>query len=281
MAYVYATIDYIRVANAIILAAVLIAVVTLLSRRGQLRYLTTTIKLSLVFYFLSVLTKISHFVMQYNDLLLPIIMEIILAALFLTNHWIFSWHFLEAACMMDVTFREHDSRQLALMSKRKKQLMNINVVGHVFLFAIYIALTLIAVFCFFGTFLIAYYGTMALLYWILAAVSMLAMCHIHANQKSLEQLQIYANKTLLTIYFLCWAGAALVMTVIALITIVNSKMFNFVSEELWFAFDVVNSIYSVLSLCLNCTILGTYVRFSNRLTPRHAEKAARSLQSHV
>lgn len=225
----YQIIDYIRVANTVILAIVLVTVVTILAKRKQLKHLTCSIKLSLVFYAITIVAKLTHLVLQRYDVLLPEIMEVVLAALFLTNHWIFTWHFLEAACMMKVTFREHDLRQLSLMSKRKRQLMMLNIVGHAVLLSIYLSFVMIACFCFFGKFLIVYHSTMAILMWALAAVSMLAMRHIHRNQKSLEQMQVYANKTLIIVYFLFWLGAALAMTINSILLIKNGSHYGWIN----------------------------------------------------
>ena len=67
------------------------------------------------------------------------------------------------------------------MRKRKRDLLILNVTGHIFLLLLYGGLILIALMDFFGLFLIVFYGALSVIMWLLALISLLAMRHIHAS----------------------------------------------------------------------------------------------------
>ena len=89
----------------------------------------------------------------------------------------------------------------------------------------------------------------------------------------MEQLGIYANKTLITFYFFFWIGAALCITTNAITAILNDKVFRYMNVHVWLSMDICDSIYCVFALALNCTILATYMKFSNRIGRKTAKSA--------
>eukprot|EP00353_Schmidingerella_taraikaensis_P007783 CAMPEP_0185575694 /NCGR_PEP_ID=MMETSP0434-20130131/6817_1 /TAXON_ID=626734 ORGANISM="Favella taraikaensis, Strain Fe Narragansett Bay" /NCGR_SAMPLE_ID=MMETSP0434 /ASSEMBLY_ACC=CAM_ASM_000379 /LENGTH=189 /DNA_ID=CAMNT_0028192639 /DNA_START=364 /DNA_END=936 /DNA_ORIENTATION=+ len=71
------------------------------------------------------------------------------------------------------------------------------------------------------------------------------------------------------------------MTLNTALCITNSERYGYTNFNLWLAFDISNSVYCVITLMLNCTILATYVRFSNKLNRATARKATKSLRRAV
>ena len=52
----------------------------------------------------------------------------VLASIFFgLNHWIFSWHYFEAACLFGLSFREHSIESLDRLKQRKNLLKKANI----------------------------------------------------------------------------------------------------------------------------------------------------------
>ena len=56
------------------------------------------------------------------------------ATFFALNHWIFTWHFFEAAQMFKLTYSEQTYSTLNQINRRKRILSCLNISGYLFLF---------------------------------------------------------------------------------------------------------------------------------------------------
>lgn len=131
--------------------------------------------------------------------------------MFMINHWIFAWHYLQAAATFRLSFTKHSIESLHMLQKRRKLLNLIGAMGHVIIIVTYSVLMTDT-----GSDSDSQVSTIAmdavnlLFNTTLTVACLTAMLFIHKNQKQLEQHGIYANKALFKLYSFFWLG--LIMT---------------------------------------------------------------------
>ena len=106
----------------LLLALVWFFVVALLVKRDQLTKLALSIKVSIALYFLQMVIQIVKYAenperyLQYRATILTFNFT------FYLNHWIFTWHYVEAASLFRLTFGQQSLATLSRIDKRKKKL---------------------------------------------------------------------------------------------------------------------------------------------------------------
>ena len=105
---------------------------------------------------------------------------LLISFIFYVNHWIFTWHYLEAAALFKLTFGQHGATTLTLIEDKKKRLKLYCVVGLTFLLIVYAFLTY---FCFNAdSFHLNFYGTTytinAIFMIVLTVTALFAMSYI-------------------------------------------------------------------------------------------------------
>ena len=109
---------------------VLMTVFSLLVYRRQLLKLTLSIKISLILYLLLLTFSLILFSQLYQGQNSTInwVVYTLVCVVFALNHWIFSWHYFEAACLFRLSFGEHSTTSIERLKKRKKLLRWANFV---------------------------------------------------------------------------------------------------------------------------------------------------------
>ena len=138
--------DFLKLSTTVVLIILVTIVITVLVKRKHLKLVTTTIKLSLLLYVLSSILRFVNFFIQKYSILAPKLVQVVLMGLFLSNHWMFAWHYLQAAFLFKVTFSEHSLGQVALMQRHKKLMFFVNIAGHAILLLVYSALICLSIF---------------------------------------------------------------------------------------------------------------------------------------
>ena len=64
---------------------------------------------------------------------------------FALNHWIFTWHYFEAACLFKLCFGDHDISSLNYINRRKQILKVVNIVAWTIMIVFCVVMTSIAV----------------------------------------------------------------------------------------------------------------------------------------
>lgn len=119
--------SWIKVIGSLFILIAWVTVVALLTKRGHLLKLTKSIKSSLILYLLQVITQVScltarlistgslipdtpkHFIYGFSQSKFPIAL---LTTLFALNHWIFCWHYFQAACLLKLSFGDRTIENL-------------------------------------------------------------------------------------------------------------------------------------------------------------------------
>lgn len=167
-------------------------------------------------------------------------------AIFTSNHWIFAWHYLKAACLFKLAFGSLSSySKLEKLRKRDKFLSRLNLVLH--------ATTLIVFLIMIGTIIYASYlcddhvwmenckgrdlilklcyGTCVLLLIVLACMSLIAMSTIQLESQKLETIGIYANKRLFTMYAIFWGFSSVLFTAWFISYIEEVRQFDSMNKD--------------------------------------------------
>ena len=130
----------------VILLIVWLTVVIYLYKRGQMAKLASSIKISIAFYFLQMIAETIKIIYyqrkQFNWLHESIVLT---WSIFYLNHWIFTWHYLEAASLFKLTFGQHSVSNLNLIQKRKRNMHIINILGIIYFCAEYVFLAYFAI----------------------------------------------------------------------------------------------------------------------------------------
>lgn len=281
-----------------------IVVVTLLITRGQLWQLAKSIKISLLLYLLQLITELSLLITRFvrkqrleqckalvfmNGTPYYRIPFALLYTFFAINHWIFCWHYFQAACLFKSTFGQHSFESLERLEKRKKNFRIVNIIfivdtclicgSFILIFVIEDAGESLMNDTKFDRFL-EYAGSTYLL--ILSIMSVFSISHIQQSAKKLEQIGIFANKILFSLYAFSWSMTFIGFTSSAILGHISSDVQNQEPEKAQNLTTASNS-FAIVStvgvLCLNVTILLTYLKFSNKLSSRLEEIASDQLRT--
>ena len=174
-----------RICEVITLSCFWIIVVAILSHRNQLCSLAISIKISIALYPFQLGVQIAYLfgenLWKNNALFLTKVV------LFASNHWIFAWHYLQAACLFRLTFGAPNSySQVKRVKKREKILTVVNLVGHITVLIVFSILLKALIECGrectdINTIQLVCFVISDCLLVLLAVISLLAMCFIHRS----------------------------------------------------------------------------------------------------
>ena len=117
-------------------------------------------------------------------------------------------------------------------------------------------------------------NVMCFFYWAIAIINLWAMQHIHSSSKPLESIGIYANRCLMITYVVSFFCVAIVFTLGIVVNILlqsdNQKKIVLLSISL---------VFSPISVLVDCLILYTLYRLSNKVKSEQNERISEVLRS--
>ena len=100
------------------------------------------------------------------------------------------------------------------------------------------------------------------------------MLHILKNQKPLEKIKIFANRKILTLYFVLLCGLCIAWTVYTIILSLDFAPNNFNQVIKLMTITLKWAFYNAV----DCLILYTLVCLSNKVEEEHVDEITRSLK---
>ena len=213
------------IACMLIVAATDIFVIAQAVRKRTFSGLPLKVKFSLIFYILvaplSLYTEISLlidpqvFQTAINSTFYQISVSVTAIGWFVV-HWMFSWYYLQAACLMKMTFKAHSDAELAKVRRSKKYLVVLE----------YFVLWLLMLFMAFLTMMAtgsnprknkiwdtAWFVEYAFMLVVIMVTTLFSFWHIHRNTKVIEHLGIRTNSTVMKLYILFFTGLILITVI--------------------------------------------------------------------
>ena len=132
------------------------------------------------------------------------------ALVFLTNHWLFTSHYLKVASLFKLTFSRHSEIGLATMLSRKKILWAVDIVAYIFLLGYGVVQLLRA---HNDAWIVSFEALWAFYLCWIAPINMISMRHILKSAKSLERHGIYENSLIMRLYGLFWIMGLITMII--------------------------------------------------------------------
>ena len=120
--------------------------------------------------------------------------------IFIENHWLFTAHYMTVACLFRLLFVRHTDNDLEIIKRRIQCLraMTISVaLGIIIFFLVFAAIEAKA----HSDRVLLVIGSMEVVFcWAMTLMNLFSMRHILKSQKSLEQIDVFANRWIMISY---------------------------------------------------------------------------------